>query len=114
MSSESPALVRRSNQPEWAAPAAGVRRRSGAPPAAGFECELLQCEAPAGASIDYPRPPRAGLEHHLYVVEGALEITIEGELHRLSAGDCLRYRLFGASRFTAPGPKPARYFLVLR
>ena len=72
------------------------------------------CELPAGARIDYPLPPRLGLEHHLYLMEGALELTIEGRVHRLSAGDCLRYKLMGASAFLATGRRPARYILVLR
>jgi len=64
--------------------------------------------------IDYPLPPRPGLEHHLYLLEGALELTIEGNVHRLSPGDCLRYKLFGASRFRALGRRAARYVLALR
>ena len=75
---------------------------------------MLACELPAGASIDYPLPPRLGLEHHLYLEEGALELTIEGTVRRLSAGDCLRYKLMGPSRFRAVGRRPARYILVLR
>jgi hypothetical protein len=55
-----------------------------------------------------------GLEHHLYLIDGALELTLEGPVHRLNAGDCLRYKLMGASRFVATGPRAARYILVLR
>ena len=43
-----------------------------------------------------------------------LELTIQGKAYRLSAGDCLRYKLMGASRFHAAGRRPARYILVLR
>jgi transcriptional regulator with XRE-family HTH domain len=111
---EPPALVRRAEQPEWTDPATGFRRRSVSPPALDFDCELLDCELPAGARIDYPLPPRLGLEHHLYLLDGSLELTIEGAVHCLSAGDCLRYRLMGASRFVATGRRPARYVLVLR
>jgi transcriptional regulator with XRE-family HTH domain len=109
-----PALVARGSQPEWVDPATGFRRRSVSPPSLDFDCEVLSCELPAGATIDYPLPPRLGLEHHLYLEEGALELTIEGKVHRLSAGDCLRYKLMGASRFQAAGRRPARYILVLR
>ena len=75
---ESPALVRRDEQPEWVDPATGFRRRSVSPPSLTFDCELLSCELPAGARIDYPLPPRPGLEHHLYLMDGALELAIEG------------------------------------
>jgi len=111
---DAPALVRRAEQPEWIDPATGFRRRSVSPPSLDFDCELLHCELPPGAAIDYPLPPRLGLEHHLYLQDGALELTIEGAVHRLSAGDCLRYKLMGASRFVATGRGPARYILVLR
>ena len=111
---EAPALVRRSEQREWVDPATGFRRRLVSPPAVDFDCELLSCELPAGARIDYPLPPRLGLEHHLFLMEGALELTIEDTLHRLHAGDCLRFKLMGPSRFFATGPGAARYILVLR
>ena len=111
---QAPALVRRADQPEWVDPATGFRRRSVSPPSAAYDCELLHGELPAGARIDYPLPPRAGLEHHLYLLEGALELMVDDALYRLSPGDCLRYKLFGASRFHAPGPDAARYLLVVR
>ena len=79
-----------------------------------FDCELLSCELPVGARIDYPLPPRLGLEHHLFLTDGALELTVEGTVHRLHAGDCLRFKLMGPSRFVANGQRPARYILVLR
>jgi transcriptional regulator with XRE-family HTH domain len=109
-----PPLVRRGEQREWVDPATGFRRRLVSPPSVGFDCELLSCELPAGARIDYPLPPRPGLEHHLYLTDGALELTIEETLHRLQAGDCLRFKLMGPSRFVAAGPRAARYILVLR
>ena len=68
----------------------------------------------AGVRSGGSQQPRLGLEHHLYLEEGALELVIEGTIHRLSAGDCLRYKLMGASRFHAAGRRPARYILVLR
>ena len=108
------ALVRRAEQPEWIDPATGFRRRSVSPASAGFDCELLLCELPAGAAIDYPLSPRPGLEHHLYLIDGVLELMIEGVVHHLRPGDCLRYKLTGASRFVATGQGPARYILVLR
>jgi hypothetical protein len=47
-------------------------------------------------------------------MDGALELAIEGMIHRLNPGDCLRYRLMGPSRFVSIGPPAARYILVLR
>jgi transcriptional regulator with XRE-family HTH domain len=94
---DAPALVRRSEQREWVDPATGFRRRLVSPPAVGFDCELLSCEL-----------------HHLFLTDGALELTVDGTVHRLHAGDCLRFKLMGPSRFVANGQRPARYILVLR
>lgn len=112
--SESAALVQRKDQPEWTDPATGFRRRSLSPPAPDFECELLECELPAGVRIAYEAPARVGLEHHLYLKTGALELTIDGRGYRLSPGDCLRYRLYGASEFRTPKGRGAQYVLVVR
>jgi len=111
---DAPALLKRADQREWVDPATGFRRRSVSPPSLGFDCELLRCELPAGARIDYPLPPRLGLEHHLYLMEGALELTLEGVVYRLLPGDCLRYKLIGGSRFVSTGRRPAIYLLALR
>jgi transcriptional regulator with XRE-family HTH domain len=112
--SDLPALVPRNAQPLWIDPETGFRRLSISPPSPDFDCELLQCELPAGTQIDYPFPPRPGLEHHLYLESGALELRVDGSTHRLSEGDCLRYRLHGASSFRVVNRRPARYFLVIR
>ena len=108
------ALARRADQQEWVDPATGFRRRIVSPPATGFDCELLECELPASAEIDYPLPPRPDLEHHLYLEEGDLELVVEGTPYRLEAGNCLRYRLNGASRFRIPGRSAARYLLAVK
>lgn len=38
---------------------------------------------------------------YLLLTAGRLRVTVNGERHDLKPGDCLRYRLFGASRFNA-------------
>ncbi|ETR78221.1 XRE family transcriptional regulator [Afipia sp. P52-10] len=111
---ESAALVARKDQPLWIDPTTGFRRRSLSPPAPEFECELLECELPAGISIAYEAPARPGLEHHLYLRAGALDLVIDGRGHKLAPGDCLRYRLYGASEFRTPKGRGAHYLLVVR
>ena len=107
------AIVPRKEQPVWTDPATGYRRRQISPPAPDFDCELLECELPAGVRIAYDAPSRAGLEHHLYLKSGGLEVTIDGRSHALSPGDCLRYRLYGASEFRT-AKRGAQYLLVVR
>jgi hypothetical protein len=47
------------------------------------------------------------------VLGGVLELTVEGSTHRLERGDCLRFRLFGPTRFRAPAADGAHYALVV-
>jgi transcriptional regulator with XRE-family HTH domain len=109
-----PALVARHDQPIWMDPETGFRRRLLSPPAPDFDCELLYCQLPADRQIVYPSPPRQGLEHHLYLEAGVLEMGVDGHRYQLSEGDCLRYRLHGESSFKTFPERPARYFLVVR
>jgi transcriptional regulator with XRE-family HTH domain len=105
--------VPRGDQLLWRDPETGFERRSVSPPAGGLAGEVVECRLPPGVSISYERPPRAGLEHHLVMKEGALELTVEGHRHALEAGDCLRYQLFGASRFETRAETGAHYLLFI-
>jgi len=107
-----PLLPRRA-QPLWQDPESGLLRRSVSPPSEQLRAEVLECALPAGCRIDYGAPPRPGLEHHLYLLEGALTLTLETERYCLSEGDCLRYRLLGASRFETDAAQAARYLLTV-
>jgi transcriptional regulator with XRE-family HTH domain len=107
------ALLRREDQPLWTDPETGFERRNLSPPAAGFRGEVLENALPAGAVIAYPGPPLPGQEHHLWLMTGGLDLTVDGTTHRLAPGGCLRWRLFGPSRFASLGPQPAHYILVL-
>jgi transcriptional regulator with XRE-family HTH domain len=105
-------LVRAADQPLWTDPGSGFRRRAVSPPGPGLKGEVIEGMLPAGAAIDYAAPPVAGLEHHLWLLDGALTLTVAGVAHALSPGDCLRYRLHGPTRFECPGPA-ARYLLAM-
>lgn len=106
-------LVRAAEQPVWHDRESGFRRRSVSPPLPGFAAELIEGRLAPGADILYDTPPAAMPEHHLWLLEGALEMTVDGETWRLAAGDCLRYRVASGNRFRNPGPGEARYLIVL-
>jgi transcriptional regulator with XRE-family HTH domain len=110
---EPPQLLRAADQPLWRDPASGFVRRSVSPPHAGLRGELIEGTLHPGAAIDYDAPPVPGLEQHLWVLDGTLELTVRGEAHQLATGDCLRFRLWGPSRFRCPGPRPVRYALAV-
>ena len=108
-----PPLVRAQEQPAWEDSSTGFVRKSLSPPAATLAGEVLECTLRPGTLIDYPHPPRPGLEHHLLMQEGELSLTVEGRRHDLVAGDCLRYQLIGESRFETPQARGARYLLFV-
>ncbi len=107
------AMISRSEQPVWRDPDIGFRRRSVSPPAGALAGEVLECQIEPGARIDYDAPPRPGLEHHLVMLEGKLEVTVAGVGHRVAPGDCLRFQLFGPNSFETPPDSSARYLLFI-
>lgn len=106
-------LVRSDAQPVWTDPESGFRRRSVSPPARNLAAEVLECTLRPDTRISYDAPPRPGLEHHLLMLEGQLQVTVEGRVHDLGPGDCLRYQLFGPSLFRTPDHASARYLLFI-
>ncbi|GAA2933950.1 helix-turn-helix domain-containing protein [Streptomyces griseoincarnatus] len=106
-------VVRAADQPVWRDKASGFVRRSVSPPHAGLRGELVEGRLTAGADIPYDRPPVPGLEQHIWVLEGALAVTVGDTEHRLGEGDCLRLRVWGPTRFRCPGPDDVRYVLAV-
>lgn len=105
-------LVAHKDQTTWVDADAGFTRRVVSPPSRGLNAEVIRCDLEANTRIDYETPPVSGQEHHLVMLEGRLDVEIDGQSYALSPGDCLRYRLFGASRFET-GAEPAAYLLLL-
>lgn len=106
-------LMPHDQQTVWVDPETGFRRRSVSPPSQTLRAEMLECELPPDTCLDYAQPPRPGLEHHLFLLEGHLQMTVEDETFDLEPGDCLRYRLHGSNRFRTGPHHPARYVLVM-
>jgi len=106
-------LVRSAEQAVWRDPESGYLRRAVSPPAPGLRGELVEVRIPAGASVAFDTSPVAGLEHHLWMLEGTLSLEVEGSLVRLHAGDCLRYVLTGPTRFHNTGTREARYAVAI-
>lgn len=110
---EPPQLVPAARQPVWRDDRAGFVRRSVSPPHAGLRAEVIEGTLDAGADITYEDAPVPGVEQHIWVLEGTVEITVDGTVHTVREGDCLRFRLYGPSRFHCPGPLRVRYALMI-
>ncbi|MGA5034185.1 helix-turn-helix domain-containing protein [Streptomyces cellulosae] len=106
-------VVRAADQPVWQDKASGFVRRSVSPPHAGLRGELVEGRLTAGADIPYDRPSVPGLEQHIWVLEGALAVTVGDTEHLVGEGDCLRLRVWGPTRFRCPGPDGVRYVLTV-
>jgi transcriptional regulator with XRE-family HTH domain len=109
---EPPAVVRATDQPVWHDDTSGFTRRSVSPPHTALRGELIDATLRPGADISYDAPPVPGLEQHVWILDGTLELTDDGRHHHLATGDCLRFRLWGATRFRNTGTTPARYAVL--
>jgi transcriptional regulator with XRE-family HTH domain len=106
-------LLPAADQAVWRDKASGFTRRSVSPPHAGLRGEVIEGTLRPGADISYDQPPVPGLEQHIWLLDGELEITVNEQAYRLRGGDCLRFRLWGSSRFRCLSPAPARYALLV-
>ena len=105
-------VLRREAQSAWVDPEKDFHRRSVSPAHGPLRVELIEARLGPSQRIAYDAPAVPGAEHHLYLLDGTLTVTVEGTAHRLAPGDCLRYRLYGATVFET-GPDPARYLIAL-
>jgi transcriptional regulator with XRE-family HTH domain len=106
-------LVRAAEQTVWRDEASRFTRRTVSPPSSGLHAEVIEAVLAPGADIAYDAAPVPGQEQHIWVLEGSLEITLDDRIHELGTGDCLRFRLWGRSRFRCTGADPVRYALVV-
>jgi transcriptional regulator with XRE-family HTH domain len=106
-------VVRAADQAIWEDKTSGFLRRSVSPPHAGLRGELVEGRLAADADIAYDRPPVPGLEQHIWILQGKLDVTAQDVEHHLDAGDCLRLRVWGPTRFRCPGPEDVRYALAV-
>ena len=107
-------LSRRQEQRLWRDPHTGYLRRSVSPPGMPNRVDIVEVEFPPGARVSFP--PRAesrSMTQHVWLLEGALQMTIGETVHHLQPGDCLFMDLGDAFDFHNPGRSPARYAVIL-
>lgn len=107
------ALVERGSQPLWASPETEFERRSVSPPDAALAGEVQECRLGPASRIDIAASTRGGMEHHLLLVFGRLEVTLDGAAQLLMPGDCLRYRPAGPMALETPTDSAARFYLFM-
>jgi transcriptional regulator with XRE-family HTH domain len=108
------AVARRRDQLQWQDPASGYRRRNVSPPDIPQPMQIVEVEFPAGGRVAFETAARDVRVHQqVWVLEGAIDITLGSERHRLRHGDCLAMELDRPTMFHNPTRKPARYAVVM-
>jgi transcriptional regulator with XRE-family HTH domain len=109
-----PAVARRRDQLQWQDPASGYRRRNVSPPDVPQPMQIVEVEFPAGGRVAFETGARDVRVHQqVWVLEGAIDITLGSERHRLRQGDCLAMELDRPTMFHNPTRNPARYAVVM-
>lgn len=107
-------VARRADQPEWTDPESGYVRRNVSPSGAAHPMRIVDVRFPAGGRVAFDTGARdARVVQQVWVLDGAIDITIGRVRHRLSEGDCLAMQLDRPTMFHNPTRKPARYAVVI-
>jgi quercetin dioxygenase-like cupin family protein len=107
-------VARRAEQPRWRDPASGYVRRNVSPPGAAQPMQIVEIEFPAGGRVAFETGPRDVRVHQqVWVLDGAIDVTLGAERYRLRDGDCLAMQLDRPTMFHNPTRKPARYAVVI-
>lgn len=106
-------VSKRRNQPEWQDPGSGYRRRNVSPPGALQPMHIVDVHFPAGARVAFDTPAReVPAQQQIWVLDGAIDVTVGADRHQLRTGDCLAMQLDGPVMFHNPTRKPTRYAVV--
>jgi transcriptional regulator with XRE-family HTH domain len=107
-------VARRADQPAWCDPETGYVRRNLSPPAFPSPIELVEVVLPPGTRVVYESgfrvPPVA---QQVWVLEGALEVTVGKQVYLLSVGDCLAMQVDRPTAFRNHRRKAVRYLVAL-
>jgi transcriptional regulator with XRE-family HTH domain len=107
-------VARRGDQPEWRDPASGYLRRNVSPPGVPQPMQIVEVHFPPRGRVAFETGPREGRVHQqVWVLEGAIDITLGAERHRLREGDCLAMQLDRPILFHNPTRKAAHYAVVI-
>ncbi|QGZ66770.1 helix-turn-helix domain-containing protein [Paraburkholderia acidisoli] len=101
------------DQARWTDPASGYVRRNLSPPA-WSPIQLVEVQFPPGERVAYDTSLRdAEIHQQVWVIEGAMEMSVGETTWRLATGDCLSMRLDCPIVYRNPTRKPARYLVAL-
>ena len=107
-------VTRKAEQALWRDPASGYVRRNVSPSGDVTPIQIVEVVFPPGGHVAYENGTRQPLLHHqVWVLDGAIEVTVGAETHALAAGDCLAFVLDRPTAYRNRTRKPARYAVVI-
>jgi transcriptional regulator with XRE-family HTH domain len=110
---DSAPVARAADQRSWRDPATGYVRRN-LSPSFPSPIELVEVFLPAGTRVAYESGARSTIvNQQIWVIAGAIEVTVGEDVHRLSTGDCLAMRLDRPTAFRNEGAETAHYLVAL-
>jgi transcriptional regulator with XRE-family HTH domain len=106
-------VSRREDQPVWTDPASGYTRRN-LSPAVRSPIQLVEISFPPGQRVEYETSGReADVYQQVWIIEGAMEVSVGDTKWQLNTGDCLAMRLDQPIAYHNPAATPARYLVAL-
>lgn len=107
-------VARHAEQLQWQDPASGYLRRNISPPGVPQPMQIVEVHFPPGGRVAFETGARDVRVHQqVWVLEGAIDITLGDARHALREGDCLAMQLDRPTMFHNPTRKPARYAVVI-
>jgi transcriptional regulator with XRE-family HTH domain len=107
-------MARQAAQPVWRDPASGYLRRNVSPRGTGSGFEIVEVVLPPGAHVVLDSAAGAPpLDQQVWVLEGALDLTLGETRYQLVQGDCLQMHLRETISYRNAGPEPVRYAVIL-
>jgi transcriptional regulator with XRE-family HTH domain len=106
-------VSRAEDQPVWTDPGSGYVRRN-LSPGVYSPIQLVEVSFPAGQRVAYETSARdVDVHQQVWIIEGAMEVTVGDTTWTLDAGDCLAMKLDQPIAYHNPTGKPARYLVSL-
>ncbi len=107
-------VARRDEQPQWKDPASGYVRRNVSPASVPQPMQIIEVHFPPGERVAFDSSGRDVRVHQqIWVLEGAMEITLGDECYQLQEGDCLAMQLDRPIVFRNRTRRAARYVVVI-
>ncbi|GHO76792.1 hypothetical protein KSD_45630 [Ktedonobacter sp. SOSP1-85] len=91
----------------------GWERRILSPVLPGIEFEFMRTTILPGVDAGVFLPHGTGSREYIAVEEGTLQLTLNGTVYLLQAGDSIYYAGDCQHAFANPGEKPCTYYLVM-